>query len=314
MSNELPSDLIYNIIESIDDREAEDELNNGSNRFPSTLTACSLVSHAWNDICRPHIFRTITIDHGVKWHSRLSFLYFTAPHLSKYIRTLRLSWDTEIHTAAEWIPACLKQLENLDGLYLRSHLVLNAPTVPMPFALGVITLTAHIKRLWLETWDVVEDASDLLPLLSACSATLERLTLRIYSVSHLGTIPQRQDFQSRLSRPVRLEALRKLELLEGLDPLPHLINIECPSLESLTVELDGGDGCKIPSWIPAGIHELNLRVVVGIDVPLLDQSTHLSSLSISISHAVYHSYHPVITWIGTFSATFRFLSTSANLQ
>lgn len=278
MSNELPCDLIYNIIESIDDREAEDELNNDSNRFPSTLIACSLVSHAWNDICRPHIFRSITIDHGVKWHSRLSFLYFTAPHLSKYIRTLRLSWDTEIHTAAEWIPACLKQLENLDGLYLRSHLVLSAPTVPMPFALGVITLTAHIKRLRLETWDVVEDASDLLPLLSACSATLERLTLRIYSVSHLGTIPQRQDFQSRLSRPVRLEALRKLELLEGLDPLPQMINIVCPSLESLTVELDGGDGWKIPSWIPAGIHELNLRGI--FDTLCLYCQLTLSKLSL----------------------------------
>lgn len=37
-----------------------------------------------------------------------------------------------------------------------------------------------------------------------------------------------------------------------------------------------------------------------MDVPLLDQSTHLSTLSISIPHAVYYSYRLVIEWIGTF--------------
>lgn len=58
---------------------------------------------------------------------------------------------------------------------------------------------------------------------------------------------------------VHLKALRKLELDESSTPFAHTNIIECPSLTTFTISNYENFPWGLPSWIPAGISELNVR-------------------------------------------------------
>ncbi|KAG9225176.1 hypothetical protein CCMSSC00406_0007413 [Pleurotus cornucopiae] len=107
----LPAEVIIKIIGVV---EGGHHSKRGQ-RAPSSLAASTLVSRAWNTLCRPHMFHTVTL-HTNTIYPRLSFLHFPAPHLSQYIHELYFE-----HTVAEgilskaewWFPGCFARLKNL---------------------------------------------------------------------------------------------------------------------------------------------------------------------------------------------------------
>ncbi|KAF7416254.1 hypothetical protein PC9H_002519 [Pleurotus ostreatus] len=271
--------------------------------FP-TLLECSLVCHVWNDIFRPYTVHTVVVR-AQNFYTRLEFLNFTAPHLSKHIVELTLQWDDCILDTPEWIPGCLLRLHGLRALRLKNYRAAPPPMVPAPFALGILSLIAAVplKALYLESWSFLEDASDLLRILSCCSGSLEDLFIQKTAYDH-GTIAD--DGGTVLGggtvlSTVCLESLRILRLFEwiGSAPLPTTELLQCPNLERLEITRTHAGPWDIPSWIPAGLSELVLQVEPGTWMPGLGSSIRPSRLTIDITNQGYSiaTYLEVMEWV-----------------
>lgn len=167
----------------------------------STLAAASLVSRAWNAICRRYMFGRVCVS-TKNLSARLSFVHFEAPHLSEYIRKLHLWWNKDSCTAAEWFPECFCRLRNLRQLDISgvSGGNLNLSTAPAPLATGIVTMLACpcLRKFVLCEFVFAKDASDLLSILPA---SLEELSL-----DDIETI---DDNDAPMKKPstLRLEAL-----------------------------------------------------------------------------------------------------------
>lgn len=250
----LPIELIQHIIAHLDDRVEDYYHEDRGNRrpIPCGLAACSLVCRAWSHICRARIFRAVSLKYGV--HRRLSFLYSTAPHLYKRIRNLCITLSPS--TFEDWIPDCTGRFTNVSELRLDAEFI-TGPILGVLSDFGIMSLlpTLRLKRLALDYWGVDEAMLDLIPILSACSNTLESLSLEIYEVYR-----QAEGSDSPLPPSVCLYALRNLNIISSICTPPPTNLIECPNLESLTVECTYGDSrWNIPSWIPASLSELILH-------------------------------------------------------
>ncbi len=246
---QLPNEII---------RQMAGILRDGSD-FPALLE-CSLVCHAWDDICRPHTVHTVVVS-AQNFYTRLEFLNFTAPHLSKHIVELTLQWDDCILDTPEWISECLLRLSGLRALRLKNCRAAPPPVVPGPFALGILSLIAAVplKALYLESWSFLKDASDLLHILSRCSSSLEDLFIQKTAYDH-GTIANDGRAVDG-GGTVCLDSLQILRLFEwiGSAPLPQTALVECPNLERLEITRTHSGPWEIPSWIPAGLSELVLQ-------------------------------------------------------
>lgn len=262
----LPFELILRIIPFLDDLpnvtkeewEQTHLLANSKIRrrigLPS-LSSCSLVCHAWNDVCQPYIFRSIHVDcNNDPDFDAFAFLHSMAPHLCKYILELRLRFCSDVVWVPAWMDACLSRFTNLRELELRYFSEME-PTVATPLMRGIVSLLENIslKRLALLFWDKFDNALELSLILSACSTTLEELMIDslLWELSHKT--------MSFVPPAVHLQALRRLELDESTTPFAHTTTIECPGLDTFTISHYQSDPWGLPSWIPANISELNFR-------------------------------------------------------
>lgn len=257
-TKQLPLELIHHIVEPLAQRDA-------SGSVPPALVACSLVSRTWNHICRLHIFHTIVLASN-SLPARLSFLHFKAPHLSQYVLNLHISLhDRNIRTAKAWFPDCLKRLKNLRVLRIENF-IFDPPALRGLHALGIMSVlaTARIKQLDLVCWDEVdsEDEPALLTILSACSSTLEKLSLQILERADLPTIPERIANGPRTPLTVCLNGLRELKILEVFPRFHRADHLECPHLEHLRLEHRGHGPWQLPSYVPVGLCELVIEGAV----------------------------------------------------
>lgn len=271
-SHRLPVELITLIIESLDDRK-ENEREYEECIWPA-MKACSLVSPAWKTICQPRMFHTFTIDLYRSINSpqilRLFFLHFTAPHLYKYIRNLNIIVTSCNNDDHPWIPLALPLFVNLHSLSMHDEMSSSRPTLPEPIALGIMNLLAVVplKKLSLSSWNIAKDASDLLPLLSACSSTLEDLSLAdsYVSSSGQGTMPKPTD---SVPPGVRLGALRNLELKVESTVITQLKQIDMPNLHSLTCAYKEDPFQELSPWMPATLSKLTLQGRLSVRVIML---------------------------------------------
>ncbi|KAF4566034.1 hypothetical protein EYR36_011448 [Pleurotus pulmonarius] len=179
----LSFELVYHIVACLDDRPDDhyDEVEDQA-RIPLGLLACSLVCRSWNQICRAHVFRVVTLKHGQDVLTRrLSFLHSTAPHLYKNIRRLNVFLEGDHRTFAEWIPDCISRLTNVSALRLDAELI-RGTVLDILSTSGIMSLlpTLRLKQLALDLWGVDGASLDLIPVLSACATTVESLSLEIY--------------------------------------------------------------------------------------------------------------------------------------
>lgn len=250
--------------------------------------------------------------------SRLNFLHSTASHLAEYILDLHLTFhEADLAKVPGWLPDCFKRFKNLRKLHISCY-----ATLPSPFAalqtLGITSLLAagRIQSFEMESYELIEDDSGLLPILSLCSATLEEVKLRLRVDRpgvDLATFPHWKP-EPRDQSTVRLEALRKLDLEEDLPRLHETNRIECPNLESLTMTRNNHGPWVIPSWIPASLRALVLKGTVDftrifrcpftvfpvsekLDVPQFVASIRPSRLTIEIYKLNRESYRLVLAWI-----------------
>lgn len=255
---QLPIELIHHVVELLAEPERD-------RRIPRAWTACSLVCRTWNRICRHHIFRSILVH--TRWDgavaSRLIFLHFTAPHLAEYILDLHLTFhEADLAKVPGWLPDCFKRFKNLRKLHIGCYASLPSPFSALK-ALGITSLliAGRIKSFQMESYDLIEDESGLLPIFSLCSASLEEITLRLCvdrpDVNH-ATFPHWKP-EPRDQLTVRLEALRKLDFEEDVPRLHETNRIECPNLECLTITHNNSCPWVIPPWIPASLSELVLK-------------------------------------------------------
>lgn len=223
---QLPPELILYIFDLLEDR-SNLHCSNDEELIPSTASQFSLVCHAWNDICRPRIFRSVIIHDLEMLIHRLSFLHSSAPHLCKYIFDLRLLLNSMdllvVEPVPPWIPDCFNRFKNLHTLYLGKEGVM----VP-----GITSLLAapRLRKLHLEGRVFASDDSYLLSLLPSTNPQLEELALVNIDIP--------ADFvdEHSLKVPpiVRFEALRRLELNDvAYALLKCRVFIECPNLTSL---------------------------------------------------------------------------------
>lgn len=254
----LSFELVYHIVACLDDRpdDHHHELDDQP-RIPVGLLACSLVCRSWNQICRAHVFRAITLKPDQEALTRrLAFLHFTAPHLYKSIRRLNVFLEGDHRTFAEWIPDCTSRLNNVSALRLDAELI-KGTVLDILSTSGIMSLlpTLRLKQLELDLWGVDGAVLDLIPILSVCSTTLQSLSLELYEVYEHG-----EGSASGRPSPVCLDALRNLKIISSTCTLPSTNLIECQKLESLTIEcVFGGGSWYIPSWIPATLSELILH-------------------------------------------------------
>ncbi|KAF9494782.1 hypothetical protein BDN71DRAFT_924884 [Pleurotus eryngii] len=178
----LPVELIHHVIPFLYNNIEEEDLEGLRPVRTADLAACALVCRSWSDISRPYIFRTITISED-SWNFRFFFLHFSSPHLCEYTRELRLSWNTGC-LAPEWFSDCLEHFTNLLTLRLenRASLVTQPPLIPL-MGIGSLLSNIPLKRLHLRKWISFDDASDILHILSLCSASLEELSLEVFITS-----------------------------------------------------------------------------------------------------------------------------------
>lgn len=257
-AKQLPLELIHHIVEPLAER------GTSSGSVPPALEACSLVCRAWNHICRLHIFRTIVL--GRSSAPQLSFLHFEAPHLSKYIVNLHMIFDDRTVAAAEdWFPDCLKRLEKLHVLRIDNFICI-PPTLPALYTLGIMSLiaTAHIEQLDLVYWDTLdmEDEPALLPMVSACSTTLQKLSIHICERDDPPAMPASTPSKPSAPLNIHLDTLRELKITAGFPRFRQADHIEYTNLECLTIKYRGDGPWRIPSYIPAGLCELVLEGTV----------------------------------------------------
>lgn len=293
----LPVELIRRIISFLGVFTEEEDLEELNPVRTPDLAACALVCHSWSDISRPYIFRTITICED-SWNSRFFFLHFTSPHLCKYTRELRLSWNTSC-LAPEWFSDCLEHFANLLTLRLenRASLVTQPPLIPL---MGIGSLLANIplKQLHLRKWISFDDASDILHILSLCSASLEELSLEVFVISARAQ-PLDQVLPT-LPPVAHLPALRTLALLCEIPDISQAtgISIEIPDLETLTIEVEGHDSWSLAGWNFNHISRLDLTAPCEGAIPDLGPSIRPSHLTINLSKRQSRiPYLPAVAWV-----------------
>ncbi|KDQ32168.1 hypothetical protein PLEOSDRAFT_1100677 [Pleurotus ostreatus PC15] len=215
------------------------------------LLTCSLVCRTWKDVCQALIFRWIRIFCYEDMVDGFSFFHFTVPRLCKHVLEFSLVFSGDIESIPRWMDECLGRFTNLRKLELIYWSDMDA-AVSLQLAQGIASLlnTINLKHLSLLFCD---NFDDLLRILPACSATLERLTIQ----GHDGYTPT-----TVLATPsaVRLEALRSAELYGLLNPFTQTNTIECPNLESVTILHYRRGPWELPPWIPASITKLILQV------------------------------------------------------
>ncbi len=249
----LPLELVLEIV-TVHYRPIREEFINPKGpkiriRSLSVLTNCSLVCHAWLDICRPLIFRSI-----YKSPNRLSFLHYKAPHLCKYTIELCLgfsAYDVVSAPDLRMISACLSRFINLRHFEVVGlGLVDPASTELWARDLASILSTINLKRISLlsSAGDAQNDGLVILPILSACSDTLEELAIDYFFRNSVHGIV--------VPSVMRFEALRKVEL-SGF-PSPQTSIFECPNLESFTITRQNTFR-DLPPWVPENISEITLR-------------------------------------------------------
>ncbi|KAF9489047.1 hypothetical protein BDN71DRAFT_1512494 [Pleurotus eryngii] len=302
----FPIELIRKIIALLDDRPLDELYYCGEcRRVPTGLVACSLVCSSWNDICRPHIFRSVTLDYGRDSDiSRLSFLYLTAPHLCTYIRNLELRLPETPGAVSRWVQGRLPQFINLHELRLDGNFSVwcfpNSGTLSMYISHIVSLLpkasASHIKRLDLRCWSAA--AEDLLPLLSACQTTLEDLSMEIDFIPESSLHQETFESTSKISSLIHLNALRSLTVHERYAARLSLSNvIECPNLETLRIEHYTDEFWDIPPWAPDGLSNLILDVDPNAMLPDLGITMRPSHLTINIHKQDDTPYSRVVAWI-----------------
>ncbi|KAL4257976.1 F-box domain-containing protein [Pleurotus pulmonarius] len=303
----FPTELIKKIIALLDDRPVDEEVYycGEPRRVPTGLVACSLVCSSWNDICRPHIFRSVTLDYSRELDiPRFSFLYFTAPHICTYIRNLELRLPENPGAMSRWVQGRLPRFTNLHELRLDGNFPVwcypNRATLSM-YVSHVVSLlpdasTSHVKRLDLRCWSAA--AENLLPLLSACRDTLEDLSVEIDFRPESSLDSETSKSMSEIPSFVHLNALRSLKIHERYATRLPLTNfIECPNLEALKIEHYTEELWDIPPWIPAGLSNLNFNVDPNTALPDLGTTIHPSHLTINIQKQEDAPYLRVATWI-----------------
>ncbi|KAF7419702.1 hypothetical protein PC9H_002294 [Pleurotus ostreatus] len=299
-AEELPIELIHHIVSCLEDSDNEEKFCYREH-VPPDLNALSLVCRSWNEVCRHHIFRTIGVNYGHdSFTSRLSFLHFTAPHLYKYILRLDVCLDTGYDSVAEWVPECFARFTNLRALRLNARFISGAILDVLP-GFGIVSLLASVRlqELVLASWDVDAEASDLLPILSTCSPSLESLSLEMYGIY----TPERPETTSCISgapspRSVCLDALRSLKVVQNVAVLPHTDRIKCPNLEYVEIVQLTSGYWNIPRWIPANLSELILSVSPTAIIPDIGAAICPSALTINILCPSEAPRLSSIAWIG----------------
>ncbi len=151
--------------------------------------------------------------------------------------------------------ACLSRFTNLRTLELWYWFDMS-PKDTTPLTQAITSLLASTS-LSLMGWDHGNNVSDLRLILSACSVSLEHLTIACYN--HLGP-----HAVSAVGNVVCLEALSKLELFDlssTATPFGQLIVLDCPNLQvfAISQELSDDGPWGLPSCIPTRIAQLNLH-------------------------------------------------------
>ncbi|KAF4564459.1 hypothetical protein EYR36_002393 [Pleurotus pulmonarius] len=256
----IPLELVIKIIAFLDDRPF----------LPGEWEYGSHNDEIWEHTTPA--LASCSLDSDVPFHA-FAFLHFTAPHLCEYVRELRLDFsDSVTDSLPEWMHACLCRFKNVRELevcnWSDTH---EAITTPLARGLASLLSATNLKRLALSFWEEVEDTSDLLLILSACSTTLEDLSID-FPLEALVTAPL----------VIHLEALRKLEVDSCPLPFARTDILVCPNLETFTYTLDDDDSFELPSWIPASIHELILRATPTSRLPQFEQSIHPFRLTLQV--------------------------------
>ncbi|KDQ23040.1 hypothetical protein PLEOSDRAFT_1114260 [Pleurotus ostreatus PC15] len=267
--NALPVELIHQIIADL--AQSED------NTSP-IIGACALVCRAWAAICRAHIFRQITISYR-DFTPRLSFLYFTAPHLGKYILELVIRGQgsrRSSHTFPEWTAYCFGLLNNLRSLRFH-HVTGEWSQISTPLVQGITTLLSapRLQKLHISGWAFGNDTRTLLFLLSLCSTSLQDLMLQNVDVIEPGI---EVDGLSAIS----MEALSSLRLECVSHPGLTETLIKCPNLKSMLVKTNDMRE-RYPLWISSMVKELNLIVFPWSGIPKFGNTARISVLSIDMA-------------------------------
>ncbi|KAG9219620.1 hypothetical protein CCMSSC00406_0006058 [Pleurotus cornucopiae] len=290
----LPIEIIAEIIAAVVDgteftSEDPDFYPGRDEHHP--LAAASLVSRTWSTICRPHIFRIISISTRTM-DDRLWFLHFEAPHLSEFIHVVHLQCDYDPDTTLAWYPECLGRLKNLRVLHLDSWMS-TLLLEPGPLSAGISSMLAApcLRKLALRGCDLSEDASDLRAMLPV---TLKELVLEGISAT--------SDIEGKTTSTPRLEALRSLKLQEIYHPMFRLKNfIECPNLDRLSAHWYSGQPWDLPPWVPSSLSEL---VLCGMslsssvsDCNIPDFGTAIQPSVVEINQSGDTSYLELFMWI-----------------
>ncbi|KAL4263992.1 hypothetical protein AB1N83_005558 [Pleurotus pulmonarius] len=298
MRQDLPVELIQHIISFLSDNiEGEEGLEELDPGRTADLAACALVCRSWRDISQSCIYRTIAINEH-SWDSRFSFLHFTAPHLCKYTRELRLSWNKGCLTP-EWFAECLARFTNLLVLRLenRDLRVRQPPLTPL-LGIGSLLNNIPLKRLHLREWCSCDDAYDIFHILSMCSASLEEFSLEVFLTSDRAQ-PLDQDLPV-LPPVVLLPALRKIVLLGEIPDISQATGtrIEIPDLETLTIEMEGHEPWSLAGWNLNHISQLKLTVSCEGAIPNLGPSIRPTNLTINVSKRQSRlPYILVVAWV-----------------
>ncbi|KDQ23039.1 hypothetical protein PLEOSDRAFT_1108672 [Pleurotus ostreatus PC15] len=165
----LPIELIHAIIAII--------CSNGG-QASSNLAACSLVCRSWADVCRLRIFEILLFLNSRNITSRLSFLPFTAPHLSDYVQSLSLNQSIPMSPFPAWTPECFCRLTSLRALILGNPgWAWSGFSGPLARDIETLLAAPRLEMLELKGWDFRNNAQALRCVFSVCVTSLQTLTL-----------------------------------------------------------------------------------------------------------------------------------------
>ncbi|KAL4259030.1 F-box domain-containing protein [Pleurotus pulmonarius] len=267
--NALPVELIHQII---------GDLAQADDNAPEILGPCALVCRSWAAICRAHIFRTITISY-LSFAPRLSFLYFTAPHLSKHIVEVVIRGESSrrsSYTFPDWTAYCFDLLNNLRSLRFH-HVTGEWSQMPTPLVQGITTLlrAPRLRKLHISGQAFGDDTRTLPYLLSLCSGTLQDLVLQNVHMTQPG-------IETDGLSAINMGALSSLRLECVSHPGLTETRIKCPKLESVVVKTNDM-GERYPLWISSGVKELKLIVFPWSGIPKFGNATRISVLTIDMA-------------------------------
>ncbi|KAF9499990.1 hypothetical protein BDN71DRAFT_1502478 [Pleurotus eryngii] len=278
----LPTELIIKIISIVE----------GFQHCPKPpLTACALVSHSWNTLCRPHMFHRVNLYQSTIYY-QLSSLHFQLPHLSQYIHTLTFNGcaAATIVSKAEWFPACFAWLTNLHKLWLMSGM-----DGPLPAVSLAMFAAPQLRKLYILglRFDGVYDLLSLFP------PALEELILDIKFDRSPDNIVKRELELKALRIPgIWLDTLRSLKILCGFKSIlaiPHLI--ECPNLACLVVSCrPGPEPLYLPPWLPASLLELVLSCGPHSVIPHFGRALRPALVTLSMRSLRTSPYLDLFTW------------------